>query len=72
MKLFILKTDIRNKKQVNQLRPVFESYAQIKRWTIDMHDVDRVLKVEASEEVEKKEMIQMVRDQGIFCEELPD
>ena len=72
MRLFILKTNIRNKKQVNQLKPVFESYAQIRRWTIDMHDIDRVLKVETSEDIEKEEMIQMILDQGINCEELPD
>lgn len=72
MKLFILKTNIKSQRQVNDLKPAFTRNHQIARWTIDLDDVDKVLKVETKEDCEEIEMINMVREQGIHCEELPD
>lgn len=72
MKLFILKTDIKSQLQVNKLRPVFQRNDSIARWTVDLDDVDRVLKLETRIDLKQEEMIKIVRDQGIKCEELPD
>ncbi len=72
MKLFILKTNIKSQLQVNKLRPVFQRYNHIARWTVDLDDVDRVLKVETKVDAEQAELINLVRKQGIYCEELPD
>lgn len=72
MKLFILKTDIKTQRQVNALKPVLTQNQQIARWTIDLDDVDKVLKVETKEDCDGNDMIDMVRKQGIHCEELPD
>ncbi|MEO9872187.1 hypothetical protein [Ekhidna sp.] len=72
MKLFILKTDIKSKRQLNRLKPIFQQNEHIFRWSIDLDDIDKVLKVETNEDSKQNEMIQLVRDQGIYCEELPD
>ena len=72
MKLFILKTDIKAQWQVNKLKPVFQKYEHIARWTVDMDDIDRVLKLETNVDAEQQDMIKLVQDQGIYCEELPD
>lgn len=58
--------------QVNKLKPVFQKYEQIARWTVDLEDIDHVLKVETKGDAEQSDMIKLVRDQGIYCEELPD
>lgn len=72
MKLFILKTNIKSQVQVNKLKPVFQKYEHIARWTVDLDDIDKVLKVETKVDAEQNEMIKIVQDQGIFCEELQD
>ena len=72
MKLFILKTDIQTEKQLAQLRPVFQQIDDITRWTIDMEDVDHVLKVETGVDSQEMEMIHLLRTKGINCEQLPD
>ncbi|MEP1034287.1 hypothetical protein [Ekhidna sp.] len=72
MKLFILKTNIRSQLQVNKLKPVFQKYEHIARWSVDLEDADRVLKVETNIDSEQSELIKLVRQQGIYCEELPD
>ncbi|WP_436514678.1 hypothetical protein [Ekhidna sp. To15] len=72
MKLFILKTNIKSQLEVNKLKPVFQKYNQIARWTVDLDDIDRVLKVETKVDSEQSDLINLVRKQGIYCEELPD
>ena len=72
MKLFILKTDIRNKRQLNQVRPIFQKSNHISRWSIDLDDVDKVLKVETKADAHEAEMIELLRSQGINCEALPE
>ena len=72
MKLFILKTDIKSQRQANKLGPVFMKDQQISRWTIDLDDVDKVLKVETRKDYDENDMINIVRSQGFHCEELPD
>jgi len=72
MKLFILKTDIQTEKQLDQLGPVFQQIDDITRWTIDMEDVDHVLKVETGVDSQEIEMIHLLRTNGINCEQLPD
>lgn len=72
MKLFILKTDISSRRQLDRLAPVFEQNKCIRRWTVDLEDIDKVLKVETNNDSEQNELIRLVRDQGIYCEELAD
>lgn len=70
MKLLILKTDISSKQQLDKLEPVFKQNQYITRWTVDLEDIDKVLKVETTSDTEQNELIQLVRNQGIYCEEL--
>ncbi|MEO9483123.1 MAG: hypothetical protein ABJG47_06745 [Ekhidna sp.] len=72
MKLFILKTNIKSQLQVNKLKHEFDKYTHIARWTVDLDDIDRVLKVETKVDAEQSELINLVGKHGIYCEELPD
>jgi len=72
MKLLILKTDIRTKRQLNQVKPVFRKMKDISKWTIDMDDTDRVLRLETKIDYQEADMIELLQSQGINCEELPD
>lgn len=72
MKLFILKTDIRTKRQLNTIKTVLQQSNEITRWSIDLEDIDRVLKVETEMDSQEAEMVELLRSKGINCEELPD
>ncbi len=72
MKLFILKTDIKSQLQVNKLKPIFQKNASIAKWSVDLDDIDKVLKVETKIDSQQADMIKLVQEQGINCEELPD
>lgn len=72
MKLLIFKTNISTKQTVETLKALFRHYLLIFDWSIDMEDADRVLRIEATEDLREKEIIQLVRDFGVRCEVLPD
>lgn len=70
MKLIILRTNIKSHKKVKTIQPVFDNHAAIKKWTIDLDDVDKVLRIEASENLQENEIMKLIQAQGFFCEEL--
>lgn len=71
MKLLIYKTNIKTKKAAKSLEPLFNELP-VDDWCVDMHDIDRVLRVEANENLSENEMIRRLSQYGIRCEELLD
>ena len=71
MKLYILKTDIETRWEVEQVKAVLDT-PQIYRWTVDIEDIDHVLRVEASSDSEEHDIIELVKNEGFLCEALPD
>ena len=69
-KLLILKTNIRSKQMLKMLVPAFNRHQSIQRWSVDLEDVDKVLRVEANENTEEREIIQLVEKHGFYAEDL--
>lgn len=69
MQVQIFKTNVRNKKQVSQIASQLSSIQGLFKWNIDLHDVDKILRIEAVDPagplVEEK-----LRASGYACEEL--
>ncbi|MDN5202704.1 hypothetical protein QQ008_15045 [Fulvivirgaceae bacterium BMA10] len=72
MEVFIFKTDISTKKKAKTLKPVFSSHPIITDWSIDTEDIDNVLRVEASENLNENDIITLIKTNGFHCEVLPD
>jgi len=72
MKLFIFRTNIETRKKMNSLKPLFRQYASIGRWSLDLEDRDKVLRIEARGNLQENEVIDLVEEQGFYCEALPD
>lgn len=70
--LIILKTNIASETDVDALRDVLDRHDSIRRWTVDLEDVDKVLRIEASGEVPNQEIIDIIGTRGFTGEELPD
>lgn len=71
MKLLILRTDIKTKERVQSITPLFNS-PYIDNWSIDIEDVDNVLRIEAKDELNEQDFIHVIKSCGYFCEALPD
>ncbi len=68
--IYIFKTNISNELQIETLRGVFETKGSIVEWSVDMEDVDKVLRVVCTEGT-PDECIDELKKKGLNCEELP-
>ncbi len=68
MQIGIFKTNIRYKKNLKALQKAFEPHPEIIKWSVDTEDIDKVLRVELTEHVSEKEVIDLVQHLGLVCE----
>lgn len=72
MNLVILRTNIETKNRVQVLRPVLDNHDSINRWSIDIEDVDNVLRIEAKDTVDDNQIITLIKKYGFYGEALED
>jgi hypothetical protein len=71
MEVFVFKTNINGMHNIEKLKTYFNNREEILRWSVDMQDIDKVLRVEAAS-TNPTEIINLVQTAGFECEELPD
>lgn len=69
MEIFVFKTDINTKLDCRKLAPVFDNLPGLTEWSVDTGDCDKVLRVVGI--LTPGAIIDLVRQHGFFCEELP-
>jgi len=69
MHILIYKTNIRYKRDVRNIAPIINNIASITGWHIDRADIDRVLRIEATDN-DTEAIRNQIRYAGYFCEEL--
>ena len=72
MNLIIVKTDIENDSKVEAVRKLLEQNPEILDWSVDMEDIDKVLRIEAQGKLKEEELIQLLNASGLACESLPE
>lgn len=72
MKLLIFKTDLESPKKVEAVKPMLNSDAHISHWTIDMEDIDNVLRIVADDSLKEDDIIQRAQQSGYHWNELPE
>lgn len=72
MELLLFQTDIKSKKKVNYLKPIFNNHSDILKWSIDLEDIDNVLRIEATSNLTEDDVIGMVRTYGFYIKILAD
>ena len=68
--ILVFKTNI-SQADVERVTPVLASDYRVKKWNIDLEDIDRVLRIECTEQC-AGDVIQLIHKAGFHCEELPD
>jgi len=69
MDILVFKTNVESKKQVRKLFPVLRTMDGIARWNVDLHDIDKVLRVEAVS-ISPRSVETVLQKAGYFCKEL--
>jgi len=72
MQLLILKTNINTKQQVAEVAPVFDPHPGILDWCVDVEDIDKVLRIEATDEFSARQVAVLLRELGYYCTDLPE
>ncbi|OEJ99331.1 hypothetical protein A8C32_09195 [Flavivirga aquatica] len=70
MNLLIFRTDIKTKKKVKIIKPLFNNHSSIIKWSIDIEDIDNVLKIEATKNLNENDIINLIRTKGFYCKPL--
>lgn len=71
MEILVFKTNVRYKKNIRYITPHLESLKGITRLNFDLHDKDKILRIESSDVVPASIEILLKRE-GYYCEELTD
>ena len=69
--ILLFKTNIQTTADMHYVQPVLDRHPQIAKWSIDMDDDDRVLRITSSS-LTHTHVIDMVALHGYQCEELKD
>jgi len=70
--LCFLKTDIKTKKEVEVVRPLFNNHPIITDWSIDTEDIDNVLRIQVQDDLKENEIIHLIKECGFYGEMLAD
>lgn len=69
MDILVFKTNVESKKQVRKLFSVLRPMSGISRWNVDLHDIDKVLRIEAIS-LSPRSIETVLQQAGYFCKEL--
>lgn len=71
MNVLVFKTNIEDTKQIKYLSPHLKLVDGILAWNVDLHDCDKVLRVEA-EQLHPNTIVAVLNNAGYYCAELAD
>ena len=71
MDILVFKTNVEDVKQIKKLSPHLRNIHGVIKWNIDLHDCDKVLRIE-SEGLSPHSIETLLISDGYFCKELED
>ena len=71
MEILVFKTNLRFKKNINQVTPHLNELKGVLKWNIDFHDKDKILRI-VSNDLSPRLVENTLKNAGYVCEELPD
>ena len=70
LKIHVFKTNIKTKQELFIIKQLLNSNLNIIRWSIDLEDIDKVLRIESYRDLNEEEVISMVKFRGFYYEVL--
>lgn len=72
MEILIFQTDIESEENVASIEPVLNNHTHILNWSIDLEDIDNVLRIETTASLTEEAVIEMVKKHDFTIEALVD
>lgn len=72
MKLLIFKTNIVNESRIKKVNALLAYNPGLMDWSIDMEDRDKVLRIEAEDQVIESDVMEIVNSWGVECYAMED
>ncbi|KYG71875.1 MULTISPECIES: hypothetical protein [Roseivirga] len=72
MKLLIFKTNIANESRIKKVNALLAYNPGLMDWSIDMEDRDKVLRIEAEDQVDESDVMEIVNSWGVECYSMED
>lgn len=72
MKLLIFKTNIVNESRIKKVNALLAYNPGLMNWSIDMEDRDKVLRIEAEDQVMESDVMEIVNSWGVECYAMED
>ena len=71
MEILVFKTNLQDKQHISAARKVLKTLQGILYWNVDLHDDDKILRIEANELILAPQRVEQTLIQaGYYCEEL--
>lgn len=67
----VFKTSVTNSREIETLKPLFDTHLENEKWNFDLEDCDKILRIDTQIEIAES-TINLLQDNGYACEELPD
>lgn len=67
--IYVFKTSVKTKKHARQLRPHINKILPTDKWNFDLHDCDRILRIDSEENIVPK-ITGLLNTHQFHCEEL--
>ena len=72
MNVLIFRTYSWSQSQIVKLNGLLNKLDKIINWTIDMDDIDNVLRIETSADIEEEDILDLLNSNNLMCEILSD
>ncbi len=72
MNLYIFRTNIQSETKLNTLKTTFEKCIGVLDWSVDLEDIDNVLRIEAAMNLNERDIINLVSKEGVSIAPLQD
>lgn len=69
-KILVLRTNIDKKKKLKQINQLFKQNSSIIKWSIDMEDIDKVLRIETTANINENDIGRFLKTISLFGEDL--
>ncbi|TGV04071.1 hypothetical protein [Flavivirga rizhaonensis] len=70
MNILVFKTDIDNTHKLASINNFFAQIPEINHWSVDMEDIDNVLRVETSGDILESNIIDLLNKIDVYCQDL--
>lgn len=68
--ILVLRTNVQDELKKRVIEPLLNQHPDINEWSIDMEDLDKVLRIETSSKIQEEDIVQLLNQVGLLGEDL--